>query len=309
MRWATAMIARLTPAGPLNGGNRRRVGIADLDGGPGALHQLGAQPTVAMAGGAGKTFAGALVVAGTELGPTGKVTGGGKAAHVNAGFGQNVLGQPEADPGQHRQRPGRRSRSKRRGPGWRDQPRGLDWPGPRRCAPRCRGRRRQLIQIGADLRIEAADLLVQIVELDQVFGDDEAMVRAHPPRQSLFQQVALARKRPRANSANRRAWLPATIASTWAGRHAGDITDHRTELEIGPLQRLLQAVDHRGAILHQVRPLPGQSRRSRWGRGGMKLLRSKPCRRRSAIHSASLTSVLRPGTFLICWALTTSSSK
>ena len=52
-----------------------------------------------------------------------------------------------------------------------------------------------------------------------------------------------------------------------------------------------------------------RSRSSRWGRSGMKLARSSPCRSRSAIHSASLTSVLRPGTALMCGALTTSTSQ
>jgi hypothetical protein len=40
----------------------------------------------------------------------------------------------------------------------------------------------------------------------------------------------------------------------------------------------------------------------------MKLARSSPWRSRSAIHSQSRTSVLRPGTFLMCCALTTSTS-
>lgn len=41
----------------------------------------------------------------------------------------------------------------------------------------------------------------------------------------------------------------------------------------------------------------------------MKLARNNPCCNSSAIHCASLTSVLRPGTALICWALTSSTSK
>src|SRR5208337_4739836 len=47
------------------------------------------------------------------------------------------------------------------------------------------------------------------------------------------------------------------------------------------------------------------SRSSRSGRGGTKLLAIRPCRTRSAIHSASFTSVLRPGTLRICRALPT----
>ncbi len=43
--------------------------------------------------------------------------------------------------------------------------------------------------------------------------------------------------------------------------------------------------------------------------GGTKLARTSPCRTRSAIHSASFTSVLRPGTALMWWALPTMSVK
>ena len=43
--------------------------------------------------------------------------------------------------------------------------------------------------------------------------------------------------------------------------------------------------------------------------GGTKLARTSPCRTRSAIHSASFASVLRPGTALMWWALPTMSVK
>ena len=47
-----------------------------------------------------------------------------------------------------------------------------------------------------------------------------------------------------------------------------------------------------------------RSRSSRIGCGGTKLAWSKPCCNNWAIHWQSLTSVLRPGTFLMCSALT-----
>jgi len=75
------------------------VGVLDFDRGPGGLHQPGAQPAVAMPGSAGEAFAGALVVAGAELGPTGEVSGRWKTGHVDAGFGQDILGQAHADAG------------------------------------------------------------------------------------------------------------------------------------------------------------------------------------------------------------------
>src|SRR5438093_12394943 len=44
-----------------------------------------------------------------------------------------------------------------------------------------------------------------------------------------------------------------------------------------------------------------RSRSSRCGRAGTKLGRNRPHCSSCAIHCASLTSVLRPGTFLRCW--------
>ncbi len=52
-----------------------------------------------------------------------------------------------------------------------------------------------------------------------------------------------------------------------------------------------------------------KSRNSWIGAGGTKLERISPCASRSAIHPASFTSVFRPGTFLMCWALARISSK
>src|SRR5258708_35681992 len=43
--------------------------------------------------------------------------------------------------------------------------------------------------------------------------------------------------------------------------------------------------------------------------GGTKLDRISPCANRSAIQVASFTSVLRPGTFLMCAALASTNSK
>jgi len=48
---------------------------------------------------------------------------------------------------------------------------------------------------------------------------------------------------------------------------------------------------------------------SRIGGGGMKLARMSPCARRFAIHSQSFTSVFRPGTALMWYALAKTTSK
>ena len=52
-----------------------------------------------------------------------------------------------------------------------------------------------------------------------------------------------------------------------------------------------------------------RSRNSRTGAGGTKLGRSRPCCNSRAIQAASARSVLRPGTFLRCWALTSTSAQ
>ena len=51
------------------------------------------------------------------------------------------------------------------------------------------------------------------------------------------------------------------------------------------------------------------SRKTRCQTGGIKLGRKRPIWSKSAIHSASLISVFRPGTALMCWALTTITSR
>ena len=56
-----------------------------------------------------------------------------------------------------------------------------------------------------------------------------------------------------------------------------------------------ELVVHEGDVLEfDIRALAGV--------GGTKLARTRPCATKSAIHRASLMSVLRPGTFLMCIA-------
>ena len=52
-----------------------------------------------------------------------------------------------------------------------------------------------------------------------------------------------------------------------------------------------------------------RSRKVRIEGGGMKLRAIRPCRTRFASHSLSFTSVFRPGTFLMWYALPTITSK
>jgi hypothetical protein len=70
--------------------------------------------------------------------------------------------------------------------------------------------------------------------------------------------------------------------------------------------RRLRSADRLSTSLRRYRV---KSRSSRMGLGGTKLARSRPWQTKSAIHSASFTSVLRPGTFFTYYALATMISK
>src|SRR6266700_2436800 len=86
------------------------------------------------------------------------------------------------------------------------------------------------------------------------------------------------------------------------------ISDDRTQLDIGGFQDLVDAVNMPVPLLHQVGMAAHQVTQLPNGLGGMKLALSRPWRKRSAIHSLSLISVLCPGMACICCALTNTIS-
>jgi hypothetical protein len=89
---------------------------------------------------------------------------------------------------------------------------------------------------------------------------------------------------------------------------AHDVGQHRAELEVGVLQRLLQALDVAGLLADQLLAGARAKARSAWVAGsGTKLGRISPCASKSASQAASATSVLRPGTFLTRAALASTS--
>src|SRR6266699_3295433 len=92
------------------------------------------------------------------------------------------------------------------------------------------------------------------------------------------------------------------------GTFPDDISDDRTQLDIGGFQDLVDAVNMPVPLLHQVGMAAHQVTQLPNGLGGMKLALSRPWRKRSAIHSLSLISVLCPGMACICCALTNTIS-
>ena len=78
-----------------------------------------------------------------------------------------------------------------------------------------------------------------------------------------------------------------------------DIADDARELQVGVLQHLLDAQRVLGDLAHQLLPRPGQIAQVMNGGRRYKLLRIDPYASKSAIHVASFTSLLRPGTLRI----------
>ena len=155
---------------------------------------------------------------------------------------------------------------------------------------------------------------VQEVAVGELLRKEEAVMGAELTGQRLLQlgellappaTGELGEQRAVARSAHQR-------LQQVAPRLAADVGGDGGQLAGGPFPHLLQAVDLMGPVVDQGRAGARQFAQLALGPvgdEGMKLARNKPWRKRSAIHSASRTSVLRPGTALLCWALTTTSAK
>src|SRR6266702_3561908 len=126
----------------------------------------------------------------------------------------------------------------------------------------------------SDFDIKLANRLIQTIPLLQVKREQKAMVIRQAPMQRIVKLL----------------WRRLELL---AGK-------------LGQLVRLPDAVDHR---LDDPPPVRASARSSCTFSSGMKLPLISPQANRSAIHIASFMSVLRPGTFLICAALATISSK
>ena len=144
--WPTATVARCLPA------SRRQASVLRLQGGAlgaagrlGRLGQRSAQPGTALAGLAAALLAGTLVVARTHPRPRREVVRRREALHVRADLGHQHLGRPLPDA-----RDGVQSRHGR-GEG---------------------------LGAGGDLRADLGDALIQEVEVVELLGHQEALVRS-----------------------------------------------------------------------------------------------------------------------------------
>ena len=91
--WATASKARCLPrAASQTAVEGCQVGTLGVGGGPGGLHQGGAQGAIAFARGGGLAPTPALMVARRQTCPRGQVCGAGELRHVEPHLGQNHFG-------------------------------------------------------------------------------------------------------------------------------------------------------------------------------------------------------------------------
>jgi hypothetical protein len=146
--------------------------------------------------------------------------GGGKAAHVGTNLGQQHLGDTAADPGD----------------GVEELDLGLALVQPRR-----------------DFGAVTGDRLIEIVDVAQVLGEEEAVVRTHAAGERLDQLVALG---PQATLGERSQTLGVGLAGQQRLQHgprglAHDVGRHARQLEVRVLEHLVQPVHEPPALLDQ----------------------------------------------------------
>src|SRR5439155_18473042 len=257
---------------------RVEVGGLGARSSPSALDEHGLQPrgTHAQAGRA--ALAGAFVVARAQAGPGAQMRGGGKPAHVGADLRQDDLGAEFADPRYRAQL--------------------LDGV--------TKGS-----QPGINLPVNRGDAGIERVDLLQMETEQEAMVSLDALVQG-FAQPCLRRSDLGVRERGQLGRVGLAGDQRLDHRPAAaphDIGQNRHQLDGGFLQGLLQALDRARLLAHQLLAR-AQQPPSSWISGpGTKLARISPCASSSANHVASFTSVLRPGTFLTCAALASTSSK
>lgn len=153
-------------------------------------------------------------------------------------------------------------------------------------------------------RVDFGDGPVQRIDLLEMQPQQAAMVLGHPSAQGLGQRLGRGLD-PRAGQTGElgRVGLAADQGLDHRPPAGSDeIGDRRIQLDVGLVQRLLQALDVAGALPRELLARPQQT--ALLLRLGI-LARISPC----ASNVASFTSVLRPGTFLTWAALASISSK
>src|ERR1022692_346191 len=195
---------------------------------PSHLYERRPKPAVALRRFAALPLAGALAVARTHSRPRRQVSGAGELVHINADFRQNVLGSARVNPCNRRQSLHRLFQRGRQH---------LDNP-----------------------RTQASDQRLHVRQLVQQQLQQEAVVFRHPALQGQTQRGNLGTQLPTRQLGQRRRLRFARDERT---QHipAGDaqhVARHRTQLNVGVFQHLLNAVGDRRLRLDQLPSLPRQ---------------------------------------------------
>ncbi len=158
-----------------------------------------------------------------------------------------------------------------------------------------------------ELRIELVDYGLDRVHLLEVHAQQEAVVAAHGSGQRIDERL-LARLAACVTEFDefRRIVCPTHDRGKDLTPHdAHHVGQDARELDVGVLEDLVDSLDGAGLLVGQLfaRPREVAYRLDRRRRHETRL--DEPVgEQTSAVHSASFTSVLRPGTFLMCRALT-----
>lgn len=155
--------------------------------------------------------------------------------------------------------------------------------------------------------LQQPDTRLPKIELGQGLREQKPMMGFQVPRLRLLQESDL-RTHPTAGQLSQLQRVTFSCNEGFKhlpGTFADHITDQRAQLDMGRFQDLVDAIDVSVPLLHQMGVGAHQVTQFPNGLGGNKAGGSrKPWRKRSAIHSLSLLSVLRPGMACIGWALT-----
>ena len=132
------------------------------------------------------------------------------------------------------------------------------------------------MNVSSNLLVIVSQLLIQKVDMQQMLGDQEAVMVTHPSDERLLQLARLLRMRPRANSASAVTSLwPSTIASSIA-RAETPATSVATDasLRLAHSSTFCRPLTTSARSRTKIVRWRVRSRRSRWGSGGMKLARA-----------------------------------
>ena len=122
------------------------------------------------------------------------------------------------------------------------------------CATAITKRRQQLL----DLRIEGCDVPLQLFDQAKMMGDQEPIMRRHTPieRGGQFGSMTFQTGRTEFGELNRVRLARDHRFQDAPPAGADDVRDHRRQLDVGVLQRFLNALNMLGDLTCQLRPRP-----------------------------------------------------